>query len=210
MDTKICKSCNQEKHIELFVKSKRLKSGYICNCKECHRNKYREFNYLYKKNNPEKVKQQRESYESKNKEKLKAKARKYYLENKEEFLKKAWERTKKKRMEPINKLIHSIRSNIYGGLKRHGYTKKSKTQFILGCDFNEFKSYLESKFETWMNWNNHGKYNGEFNYGWDIDHIIPLSSAKNEDEILKLNHYTNLQPLCSKMNRDIKKEKIII
>jgi len=51
---------------------------------------------------------------------------------------------------------------------------------------------LESKFEDWMNWDNQGKYNGEFNYGWDINHIIPISSAKTEDDIIKLNHYTNL------------------
>jgi hypothetical protein len=36
-----------------------------------------------------------------------------------------------------------------------------------------------------------------------------ISSAKNEDDIIKLNHYTNLQPLCSKFNRDIKKDKIL-
>lgn len=59
-----------------------------------------------------------------------------------------------------------------------------------------------------MTWENHGKYNGELNYGWDIDHKIPLSSAKTEDEIYKLNHFSNLQPLCSKINRDIKFNKI--
>ena len=58
-----------------------------------------------------------------------------------------------------------------------------------------------------MNWENKGLYNGDLNYGWDIDHIIPISSAFTEVEILKLNHYTNLQPLCSKINRDIKKNK---
>lgn len=73
----------------------------------------------------------------------------------------------------------------------------------------EFKSYLESKFETWMNWENRGLYNGELNYGWDIDHIIPLSSAKTEDDIIKLNHYSNLQPLCSYTNRYIKKDLIL-
>lgn len=29
----------------------------------------------------------------------------------------------------------------------------------------------------------------------DIDHIIPLASAKTKDEIIKLCHYTNLQLL---------------
>jgi len=57
-----------------------------------------------------------------------------------------------------------------------------------------------------MNWDNKGLYNGNFEYGWDVDHIIPLSSAKTEEEIIRLNHYSNLQPLCSKINRDIKKD----
>lgn len=56
-----------------------------------------------------------------------------------------------------------------------------------------------------MNWNNHGKYNGEYNFGWDIDHIIPLDSAKTEEDIIKLNYYTNLQPLCSYINRVVKR-----
>jgi len=57
-----------------------------------------------------------------------------------------------------------------------------------------------------MNWNNRGLYNGELNYGWDIDHIIPLSSAENEEDLYKLSHYTNLQPLCSYTNRYIKRD----
>jgi hypothetical protein len=37
----------------------------------------------------------------------------------------------------------------------------------------------------------------ELNKSWDIDHIIPISSAKTKEDIIRLNHYTNLQPLCS-------------
>jgi len=76
---------------------------------------------------------------------------------------------------------------------------------ILVCSFDEFKIYLESKFEDWMTCENRVLYNGELNYGWDIDHIIPLSSAKTEYDIVKLNHFSNLQPLCSYTNRYIKK-----
>jgi hypothetical protein len=59
-----------------------------------------------------------------------------------------------------------------------------------------------------MTWENRGLYNGELNYGWDIDHIIPLDTAETIQDIIRLNHYTNLQPLCSKVNRDIKKNII--
>lgn len=93
-------------------------------------------------------------------------------------------------------------SLVFDGI--NGFKKTVKTVEILGCSFEEFKEHLESKFETWMSWENYGKYNGELNYGWDIDHIIPLCSAKKEVDVINLNHYTNLQPLCSKINRDLK------
>lgn len=59
-----------------------------------------------------------------------------------------------------------------------------------------------------MTWENRGLYNGELNHGWDIDHITPLSSAKSEEEVYSLSHYSNLQPLDSKINRDVKRNKI--
>ena len=105
-------------------------------------------------------------------------------------------------------LKEKIRCLIKYSFKRNGFSKTSKTQQILGCTFEEFKQYLESKFESWMNWENRGLYNGELNFGWDIDHIIPISSAKTDEDIIKLNHYTNLQPLCSYTNRYIKINKI--
>ncbi len=75
------------------------------------------------------------------------------------------------------------------------YIKKtSKTFEVLGCTPQFLKQYLEQKFLDGMSWNNYGY------YGWHIDHIIPISHAKNEDEIYKLCHYTNLQPLWAKDN----------
>jgi hypothetical protein len=62
---------------------------------------------------------------------------------------------------------------------------------IIGCNPIELKNRLEFLFEDWMSWDNYG-------YGknkWVIDHKIPLSSAKNIDDLYSLCHYTNLQPL---------------
>lgn len=228
---KVCSKCKKEKSINDFNNRKNSSGKIIKNsvCREClkikaqkYREKSKEKLSEYNKKryviNREKIRQnQREWYKNsesvkkwneKNKEKLKVYRKQYYINNREKILKQNRKNSdKRKLIDPLYKLKYGIRTMIGRAIRLRGYTKRSQTQSILGCTFEEFKIYLEGKFEGWMNWNNHGKYNGKFNYGWDIDHIIPLSSAKTEDELLKLNHYTNLQPLCSKINRDIKREK---
>gem|GEM_PF-4500409 len=49
---------------------------------------------------------------------------------------------------------------------------------ILGCSFDEFKSHIEKQFLEGMSWGNRDK--------WHIDHILPVSMAKNEKELLEL------------------------
>ena len=68
------------------------------------------------------------------------------------------------------------------------------------------RNILNLSWEDWMNWDNYGIYNGEENCGWDLDHIIPLSSAKCEEDIIRLNHHSNIQPLCSYVNRHVKRD----
>jgi len=156
--------------------------------------------------NKSEVKESRKEYADEWRKNNKEYQKEYYKENKDKFLEYKKNYVPKDML--IFKLKSSISSSIRGGLIRNGFTKKNNTENILGCKIEEFKIYLENKFEDWMNWENRGLYNGEFNYGWDIDHIIPVSSASTEEELIRLNHYTNLQPLCSKINRDIKKDKV--
>ena len=115
----------------------------------------------------------------------------------------------KRKNNPLFRLTHSIRGSINMSFRKNGYGKKSKTYKILGITFEEFKTHIESQWEEWMNWDNYGKYNGEERYGWDLDHIIPISSGKCEEDIVRLNHHSNIQPLCSYINRRVKKDKII-
>lgn len=113
----------------------------------------------------------------------------------------------RKKEDPLFKLKTAISSRIRSGIKSRNFYKNFKTKEILGCTYEDFKILIENKFEPWMTWENYGKYNGMLNYGWDLDHIIPIHTALTEDDIIKLNHNTNFQPLCSKTNRDIKRHK---
>lgn len=85
-----------------------------------------------------------------------------------------------------------VRSRINDFIKKGGYSKPSKTQDMLGCDWAYLKTYLESQFTEGMSWDNRNL--------WHIDHITPLASAKSIEDVVKLCHYTNLQPLWAADN----------
>jgi hypothetical protein len=145
----------------------------------------------------------------KNKESISKSSAKYYRKTKIKWREYHRKRVNEKRKnDPLFKLKMNIRCSIKRSIKENGYSKSNTTENILGCNFDHFKQYLESKFQDWMSWDNYGLYNGELNYGWDLDHIIPISTASSEADIYKLNHYTNFQPLCSFTNRYIKVDKL--
>jgi len=99
---------------------------------------------------------------------------------------------KKENEDPMTGFIQIMRQCVRKSFKRNGYTKKSRTHIILGTDWSVVKLHMESLFKEGMTWNNHGE--------WHIDHIIPISSGKTEDEVVKLCHYSNLQPLWAEEN----------
>lgn len=164
----------------------------------------------YEKNNKEKINTYKQNWKTKNPDKYKETYKKYYKNNKVKIQqgKNIW-RKQKLKTDICFKLKEKLRQIISESLRKQNYTKKSRTYEILGCTYEQFKLHLESQFESWMNWDNYGKYNGELNHGWDIDHIKPLASSTCENDIIRLNHYTNLRPLCSYVNRYIKKHHVI-
>lgn len=90
------------------------------------------------------------------------------------------------------KLKNLIRRRTRQIIKQNHFKKSSMYKKYIGCSLEELKSHLQSKFQPGMTWVNHGE--------WHIDHIIPLSSAKTSEEMYKLCHYTNLQPLWAADN----------
>lgn len=220
---KICNKCKIDKEYIDYHKSKQSIDGYRSDCKLCRSietKKYYENNIdkrkEYLEENFEIINEKKKVWEELNKDKVKKynknysdlninNAKQYRINNSIILKEKRKEYKKIKFLDPVFKLKHNIGVIIRNSLKQNNYTKKSRSYEILGCSFEEFKQHLEFKFEDWMTWDNYGKYNGGLNHGWDIDHIIPLSSGITEDKIITLNHYTNQQPLCSKINRDIKR-----
>lgn len=189
----------------------------------------------YLKENKEKISKKGKEYRQKNKERLKKWNKEYYQKNKESIIKRSTEyreenKEKRKKYREENKekineqrreyyrkrrgtdALFKIKERIAGlirkSIKRDGYTKKTNTYTILGCSYEDFKEHIESQFEDWMSWDNYGIYNGKEKCGWDFDHIVPVSSAQCEEDVYKLNHYSNIQPLCSYINRDVKRDII--
>ena len=89
-------------------------------------------------------------------------------------------------------LKNRIRSLVNKKLRDLDFAKSHTTEKYLGCDIQSLMTYLESNFKDGMSWENRDK--------WHIDHIVPISRAKNEDDFILLSHYSNLQPIWSEEN----------
>lgn len=187
---------------ELSEEEKQKKRNY---CKEYYQNNKKQINArkkitgkIYYENNNEIILEKKKIYQYNNRDKINLYMRSYH----------------KNRInnDSLYKLKHSIKVAISRSLREKNVIKENHTEEILGCSYNDFKVHLEKQFESWMNWNNYGNPKDKIfepNKTWDIDHIIPLASATIEEEVIKLNHYTNLRPLCSYINRWVKKDNII-
>jgi len=143
----------------------------------------------YKKTLAGKETEKRWNQKPENKEKIRIRNKKYHsredVKKRRQFL---WR--KRTKNDPLFRLKNNIRIGINGAFKNILHTKKDSHTFsILGISPKELMKYIENKFTIGMTWENYGR------GGWEIDHIIPISSAKTKEDVLKLCHYTNLQPL---------------
>ena len=105
--------------------------------------------------------------------------------------------SKRRKTDKLFKIKLNLRQQVFRILNKEDKKKNNiKTFDLLGCTAQYFKEYMEKKFKPGMNWDNYG------NLGWHIDHIKPLSLAKNVEDVIngKFFHYTNLQPLWADEN----------
>lgn len=174
LKSKTCTECNIEKDISLFYFNTVFQK-YNTKCEDC-------------------MKIKRLEWCENNKEERREKSRIKYENNKEVYIKRAAKYNSKMRKTPIGKVRMSIRRTIRRifDVKDH-----EKYEEYLGCTIDECRFYIESQFKPGMSWENYGF------YGWHIDHKIPVATIKDvndKEQIKRVCHYTNLQPLWAKEN----------
>lgn len=186
-----CCDCKQTLPISEFGENKSNYNGLQTYCRKCKSKR----DQIFKK-------------DPFNKEKLLIKNKEWYRlkvkgdpERYKKYLEECNERNKIRRgsdrvkNDPMHRAREATRKLVYNALKNKGVSKSKmclRTEEILCCDLTYFKEYIESQFTEGMTWLNHGE--------WHLDHIIPMDAAETVDEVIKLNHWTNFQPLWSSDN----------
>lgn len=158
-----------------------------------HREEINAYCRAKRKENPEYYNAICKRYRERHPEKRKESANKWARKNRE--------KTQARFVEKYNNNIQfncaiKFRRRIYMAIRKQYTSKSFSTIELLGCSYDELKSYLESKFTEGMTWEK--LLDGKIH----LDHIVPCSSfdLSKPDEQKKCFHYTNLQPLWAKDN----------
>lgn len=203
MNKKICSNCKIEKPLDDYYEVKRTKplvrniktDNRKARCKQCYVEKAKDWAL----NNPEKRKDIANNWAKNNPEKVKQSYTQHNHDQKTKELRAKWRKDnivnyqkRKRETDPIFALKFKMRTKLNKIFARFNYTKRSKSNEILGCDWETLKLHIERQFPKGMTWENRSE--------WHIDHIMPLASAKTEQDVVELNHYTNLRPLWAHEN----------
>lgn len=205
---------------EINQKNKEYACKYVEEIKE-YKKQYRKNNAdfiaqgqkIYRKNNEEKLLELSKEYYRKNREKLIAKSSQNYQANKEKnrlhknkYFRDRWAN------DPGYRLRKILSSHVNHYLSRNGSSKLNESCMnYFSYSQWELVRHLESQFEPWMTWKNHGKYdqkkwndNDISTWKWQLDHIIPQSdlpfTSMSDDNFNKCWALSNLRPLSAKEN----------
>ena len=175
---KECKKCKVKKPLTEYQYDKK-KDYYVARCRKCHREVVKTYRGKYKEYDKEYAK--KDWPLRKDNPEYQLKHREYQREYK-----------RKRRLDPQFRMIENLRTYFYRVV-----TQKENSVFkYLGISTEEFRQYLESQFNSKMNWDNYGSY-------WEIDHIKEIENFDftKKEHILKCWNYKNLRPLTIEENR---------
>lgn len=216
---KKCSCCQEMKEAHDFPRSSASADGLFHRCKACKSAAAK----AYYSNNSDIIKAKVSSYRSANPGKAaeakrisrhkkldeyKARERAYYQKNKERVISRAAEYSSKNperkaatnaryvrtrmAIDPVFRLTYAIRCRLGQAFRSKSIPKRGRTRDMIGCGWDQLKAHIEAKFLPGMSWENRE--------AWHIDHMTPLSSASTVEDMERLCHYTNLQPLWASDN----------
>jgi hypothetical protein len=196
-----CKECCRKKNAE-YIKAnpdKKLESDRKSYEKLKEKKLAQKKEYYLKKK--EEILLKRKEYHSNNKEKISIKNKEYRAANLEhlkehnrEYQRKYAKILSAKRKQlvnstPLRQFKERIRCLVKNSFYRLKHNKTKRVSEVIGADWEIVKEHFVSQFKDGMTWE--AFIAGEIH----VDHIQPLASAKTEEELIALCHYTNLQPL---------------
>ena len=142
----------------------------------------------------------------------KRKQSRYQILKKEMSRKSVMYHAKRRAIDPVYRLRMNVSKAVFKMLKSNSSSKNGQSILkFLPYSPEELKLHLESLFESWMTWENRGKYsvknwddNDSSTWTWQLDHIIPHSTFHYEtmdcEEFRKAWALTNLRPFSAKQN----------
>ena len=110
---------------------------------------------------------------------------------------------KEKRMvNPVLRIIDNQKKRIRMICKEKGLKKTINFDKIFGIDQDGFRIHMESKFYGGITWENY------INKIWQVDHIIGLKNIQTFEDLIRLCHYTNTQPLLIEDHKNKSKDDL--
>jgi len=218
-----CKLCRKRDRLKNKDRIKQVKARHYQANKEIVKAKRKEYYKINRdlilksqKTYNEKTQKERKAYKKKyyseNKLNINDKCKYYYQINQLEIIERQKEYNRNNREsinsrirerrtnDPLFRLTNNLRKRTWESFKYKNINKNSRTHEMLGIEWKDLKVYIEAMFTDGMTWDNYGE--------WHIDHIYPLSKAKDEKHLKELCHYSNLQPLWAEDNMS-KGDKIL-
>lgn len=138
--------------------------------------------------NPQAHKARVDKYKASHVEQIKESRARYKTENRQKCT--DYQRNKRQ-SDPVYKFRTSFIHLMSLYRKKKGYTGTKGTWEMVGCNFDNFLAHIQGQFLDGMTLENYGHGEGK----WNIGHIIPICTAKTDEDFEKLNHYTNLRPM---------------
>ena len=180
---------------------------------QLNKERYKAHNKEYKEKHKEKLKELYKSYYNNTKAERLAYSHKYYRQHKRGINNQRNVYQKLRREYDVCfRLRCSVSASVNQILRRQGESKRGGSIIDnLQFSIEQLKIHLESQFESWMSWDNWGRYNANMwddndslTWTWNIDHIMPQSKlpyfSMEHPNFQKCWSLENLRPLSAKIN----------